>query len=104
MAAHGRRDPTPAGLWKALFAHPKLDLAVSVDTAKLDAAVTALNAKIVGGGHDGDIVFHGTTPTAIAPVTGIAISHDQAVVAIKAAYLDVARHPWRYLFRRSSPA
>jgi len=87
LAARGRRDPTPAGLWKALFAHPKLNLAVSVDTAKLDAAVTALNAKIVGGGHDGGVVFHGTTPTAIAPVTGIAISHDQAVAAIKAAYL-----------------
>jgi vancomycin resistance protein YoaR len=87
VAARGRRDPTPAGLWKALFAHPKLNLAVSIDTAKLDAAVTALNGKIVGGGHDGDIVFHGTTPTPIAPVTGIAISHDQAVAAIKAAYL-----------------
>jgi vancomycin resistance protein YoaR len=87
VAARGRRDPTPAGLWKALFAHPKLNLAVSIDTAKLDAAVTALNAKIVGGGHDGGIVFHGTTPTAIAPVTGIAIAHDQAVAAIKAAYL-----------------
>jgi vancomycin resistance protein YoaR len=87
VAARGRRDPTPAGLWKALFAHPKLNLAVSVDTAKLDVAVTALNAKIVGGGHDGGIVFHGTTPMAIAPVTGIAISHDQAVAAIKAAYL-----------------
>jgi len=87
LAARGRRDPTPAGLWKALFAHPKLTLAVSVDTAKLGAAVTALNTKIVGGGHDGGIVFHGTTPTAIAPVTGIAIWHDQAVAAIKAAYL-----------------
>ncbi len=60
----------PAGLWKALFAHPKLNLAVSVDSAKLDAAVTALNSKIVGGGHDGGIEFHGTTPVAIAPVTG----------------------------------
>jgi vancomycin resistance protein YoaR len=87
LAARGRRDPTPAGLWKALFAHPKLTLAVSIDTAKLGAAVTALNAKIVGGGHDGGIVFHGTTPTAIAPVTGIAIAHDQAVAAVKAAYL-----------------
>jgi vancomycin resistance protein YoaR len=87
VAAGGRRDPTPAGLWKALFAHPKLDLTVSVDTAKLDAAVTALNAKIVGGGHDGGIVFHGATPVAIAPVAGIAISHDEAVAAIKAAYL-----------------
>jgi vancomycin resistance protein YoaR len=88
VAAGGRRDPTPAGLWKALFAHPRLPLAVSVDSAKLDAAVTALNAKIVGGGHDGGIVFHGATPVAIAPVAGIAISHDQAVAAIKAAYLS----------------
>ena len=87
VAARGRRDPTPAGLWKALFAHPKLDLAVSVDAAKLDAAVTALNSKIVGGGHDGSIVFHGTTPVATAPVAGIAISHDQAVAAIRSAYL-----------------
>jgi vancomycin resistance protein YoaR len=87
LAARGRRDPTPAGLWKALFAHPKLNVAVSVDTAKLGAAVTALNSKIVGAGHDGSIEFHGTTPVAIAPVTGLAIDHDQAVAAIKAAYL-----------------
>ncbi|HWF40930.1 MAG TPA: VanW family protein, partial [Acidothermaceae bacterium] len=87
VAARGHRDPTPAGLWKALFAHPKLNLVVSVDNAKLDAAVTALNSKIVGGGHDGSIEFHGTTPVAIAPVTGLAIEHDQAVAAIKAAYL-----------------
>jgi vancomycin resistance protein YoaR len=87
VATGGRRDATPAGLWKALFAHPRLKLAVAVDSAKLGAAVTALNSKIVGGGHDGAVVFHGTTPTAIAPVTGIAISHDQAVAAIKAAYL-----------------
>jgi vancomycin resistance protein YoaR len=87
VATGGRRDASPAGLWNALFAHPKLKLAVSVDAAKLGAAVTALNAKIVGGGHDGGIVFHGTTPIAIAPVTGIAIAHDQAVAAIKAAYL-----------------
>jgi vancomycin resistance protein YoaR len=87
LAARGRRDPTPAGLWKALFAHPKLNLAVSVDEAKLDAAVTALNSKIVGAGHDGGIEFHGATPVAIAPVTGIAVAHDQAVAAIKAAYL-----------------
>ena len=87
VAARGHRDPTPVGLWKALFAHPKLNLAVSVDTAKLDAAVTALNSKIVGGGHDGSIEFHGATPVAVAPVTGLAIDHDQAVAAIKAAYL-----------------
>ena len=87
VAARGHRDPTPAGLWKALFAHPKLNLAVSVDNAKLDAAVTALNSKIVGGGHDGSIEFHGTTPVAIAPVTGSPSTHDQAVAAIKAAYL-----------------
>ncbi|HEY3923812.1 MAG TPA: VanW family protein, partial [Acidothermaceae bacterium] len=87
LVARGRRDPTPAGLWKALFAHPKLNLAVAVDNAKLGAAVTALNSKIVGGGHDGGIEFHGATPVAIAPVTGLAIEHDQAVAAIKAAYL-----------------
>src|SRR6185437_3399092 len=87
VAARGHRDTTQAGLWKALFAHPKLNLVVSVDNAKLDAAVTALNSKIVGGGHDGSIEFHGTTPVAIAPVTGLAIEHDQAVAAIKAAYL-----------------
>ena len=87
VATRGHRNATPAGLWKALFAHPKLKLAVSVDNAKLDAAVTALNSKIVGGGHDGGIEFHGATPVAIAPVTGIAIQHDQAVTAIKAAYL-----------------
>jgi vancomycin resistance protein YoaR len=87
VATSRRRDATPAGLWKALFAHPKLTLAVSVDTAKLGTAVTAINAKIVGGGHDGSIVFHGATPVAIAPVTGLAIQHDQAVAVIKAAYL-----------------
>jgi len=87
VASGGRRDPTPAGLWKALFDHPKLELGVSVDEAKLDTAVTSLNSKIVGGGHEGGIVFRGTTPVATAPVAGIAISHDKAVAAIKAAYL-----------------
>ncbi len=87
LAARGHRDPTPVGLWKALFAHPRLSLAASVDTAKLSTAVTALNSKIVGGGHDGGIEFHGATPVAIAPVTGLAIDHDRAVAAIKAAYL-----------------
>jgi vancomycin resistance protein YoaR len=87
VAAGGRRDPTPAGLWKALFAHPKLDLAVSIDAAKLDTAVTALNSEIVGGGHEGGIVFHGATPVAIAPVAGIAIDHDKALAAIRGAYL-----------------
>lgn len=88
VASGRRRDATPAGLWKAMFAHPRLRLGVSVDTAKLDAAVASINAKIVGGGHDGSIVFHGATPVAIAPVAGIAISRDQAVAAIKAAYLS----------------
>jgi hypothetical protein len=87
VAARGRRDPTPAGLWKALFAHPKLDLAVSIDATKLDTAVTALNSEIVGGGHEGGIVFHGATPVAIAPVAGVAIDHDKALAAIRAAYL-----------------
>jgi len=45
-------------------------------------------AEVVAAVHGyGGIVFHGTTPTAIAPVTGIAISHGQAVAAIKASYL-----------------
>jgi vancomycin resistance protein YoaR len=90
MAKGGRRAASPAGLWKALFAHHKLDPVVSVDTGKLDAAVTAVNAKVVGGGHDGGITFKGATPVAIAPVAGIAIVHDKAVAAIRAAYLSTS--------------
>jgi vancomycin resistance protein YoaR len=87
LAAGGHRNATPAALWKALFAHPVLSPAVSVDTAKLDAAVTAINAKLVGGGHDGGIVFHGSTPVAVAPVQGIQIVHDKALAVLRAAYL-----------------
>ncbi len=90
VAAGAHRSASPAALWKALFAHPKLDAAVSVDTAKLDAAVTALNAKIVGGGHDGGITFKGVTPVAIPPVPGIEIVHDKALAAIRAAYLSTS--------------
>jgi len=87
LAAGGHRDAAPAAIWKALFAHPVLNPAVAVDTAKLDAAVTAINAKLVGGGHDGSIVFHGVTPVAVAPVQGIEIVHDQALAVLRAAYL-----------------
>ena len=90
LAAGAHRSATPAALWRALFAHPKLHAAVSVDTAKLDAAVTALNAKIVGGGHDGGIVFKGVTPVAIPPVPGIEIVHDKALAALRAAYLSTS--------------
>ena len=90
IAAGAHRSASPAALWKALFAQPKLDAAVSVDTAKLDAAVTALNAKIVGGGHDGGITFKGVTPVAIPPVPGIEIVHDKALAAIRAAYLSTS--------------
>ena len=76
----------PAGLWHDLFAHHSLQPVLAVDSAKLDAAVTALDAKIVGGGHDGGIKFNGTTPIAIPPVQGIALVHDKAVAAIRAAY------------------
>jgi len=82
LAAGGHRDAAPAAIWKALFAHPVLNPAVAVDTAKLDAAVTAINAKLVGGGHDGSIVFHGVTPVAVAPVQGIEIVHDQALAVL----------------------
>jgi vancomycin resistance protein YoaR len=88
IAAGGHRNATPTALWKALFAHPVLTLAVSVDTAKLDVAVDDINAKLVGGGHDGAITFEGSTPVAVAPVQGIAILHDKALAAIRAAYLS----------------
>jgi vancomycin resistance protein YoaR len=90
IAAGAHRSASPSALWRALFAHPKLDAAVSVDTTKLDAAVTGLNAKVVGGGHDGGITFKGATPVAIPPVPGIAIVHDKALAAIRAAYLSTS--------------
>ena len=90
VAAGGRRHATPAGLWRDLFAHHSLEPVLAVDGAKLDAAVTALDGKIVGGGHDGGIKFNGTTPIAIPPVQGIALVHDKAVAAIRAAYFTTS--------------
>ena len=86
VAAGGRRHATPAGLWRDLFAHHSLQPVLAVDSGKLDAAVTALDSKMVGGGHDGGIKFNGVTPIAVPPVPGIAIVHDKAVAAIRAAY------------------
>jgi vancomycin resistance protein YoaR len=88
VAAGGHRNATPAGLWNALFAHHKLTPAIAVDVSKLGAAVTALNASLVGGGHDGGIRFDGTTPVAIPPIAGIGIEHDKAMAVIRAAYLS----------------
>jgi vancomycin resistance protein YoaR len=88
VAAGGHRSASPAGLWKALFAHHQLAPAVAVDVSKLGAAVTALNGTLVGGGHDGGITFEGTTPVAIPPTSGIGIVHDKAMAVIRAAYLS----------------
>jgi vancomycin resistance protein YoaR len=90
VAAGGRRSASPVSLWKALFAHPELAPAVAVDTAKLDAAVTALNGKLVDAGHDGGITFKGVTPVAIAPTPGVGIVHSKAMAAIRAAYLSAS--------------
>ena len=90
VAAGGRRHPTPAGLWRDMFAHHSLSPVLAVDSGKLDAAVTAFDGKMVGGGHDGGIKFDGVTPIAIPPVQGIALVHDKAVAAIRAAYFTTS--------------
>jgi vancomycin resistance protein YoaR len=86
VAKSGRRSASPVSLWKELFARHTLKPVVAVDAGKLNAAVTALNGKLVGGGHDGSIKFQGSTPVAVDPTPGIAIVHDKAVAAIKNAY------------------
>jgi vancomycin resistance protein YoaR len=86
VAQGGHRSASPMSLWKALFAHRTLTPVLAVDAGKLNAAVTALNGTLVGGGHDGSITFQGVTPVAVAPTRGIAIVHDKAVAAIKGAY------------------
>jgi vancomycin resistance protein YoaR len=86
VAKGGRRSASPAALWKALFGRHTLAPVVAIDSGKLDAAVTALNGKLVGGGHDGSVRFDGVTPVAVAPTPGIALVHDKAVAAVRAAY------------------
>ena len=95
VAAGGRRHATPAGLWRDLFAHHSLQPVLAVDTAKLDAAVTALDSKIVGGGHDGGIEFQRhNADRRSRPCRESRIVHDKAVAAIRGRvpHVDRAGH------------
>ncbi|HVT76738.1 MAG TPA: VanW family protein, partial [Acidimicrobiales bacterium] len=87
VAAAGGRSANPIDLVKSLFGHRSVAPAVSVDTAKLSAAIDTLDASVSGGGHDGGIKFDGITPVAIAPVKGEGIVKDKAMAALRAAYL-----------------
>jgi vancomycin resistance protein YoaR len=90
LAPAGKRSASPFKLLAQLSGRHSLPLVTAVDTAKLAAAVNALDAKIHGGGHDGSIAFKGTTPVVTAPQTGQGLLVDKAAAAIRAGYLTAS--------------
>lgn len=86
VAAAGKRTANPITLVSALLGHRVVEPAIAVDTAKMTDELDNLDASL-GSGHDGGIRFDGLTPVAIPPVKGQAIVKENAIPALRTAYL-----------------
>ncbi|MDQ1727289.1 MAG: hypothetical protein QOK14_1334 [Frankiaceae bacterium] len=96
------RPWSPWGIASALTGHRSFDPVISVDDAKLEAAVTKIGAGIQSEFREGDIVFNGTAPMAVAPQSGQQLAAADAVARIRGAYL-VSAAPIPLPFTTSDP-
>jgi vancomycin resistance protein YoaR len=80
--------PNPAQVWTALTGTHDVSPVVSVDRAKLDAAVARDVARpLEEPGHEGGVTFRGVTPVAVFPKVGRRVDRQAVANEIQNAYL-----------------
>ncbi len=80
--------PGPIDLVRAVAGETRLRPRISVNEAKLKEQVELIAAEVDRPVYQGAVVYRGREPVVVAPRPGVRLDQDEAVEAIKAAYLN----------------